>query len=82
MERSKVYEIIDGERDYQDSLVGNKYEEVAHPVAAEILMMEEYVSRARQAWTKNKGDEAALAMVRKATALGVRCMEHHGAPAR
>lgn len=82
MERQEVYNLIDGERDYQDSVIGNKYAHVAHPVAAEILMIEEYAARARVEWTDNKGDEAALAMVRKVAGLCVRCMEHHGAPER
>lgn len=81
--RSEVYAVIDGEREYQEIVVGNKYGVgKIHPVAAEILMIETYAARARVVWTDNKGDEAALAMVRKVAALAVRCLEHHGAPAR
>lgn len=82
MERQEVYKLIDGEREYQNEIVGNKYSHVAHPVAAEILMMEEYIQRARELWTDVKGDEAALDMVRKVAGLAVRCMENHGAPER
>lgn len=82
MERTDVYKLIDGERDYQDKVQGNKYDLKAHPVAAEILMMQQYANDAANAWTHNKGDDIALAMIRKVAALGIRCMEHHGAPAR
>lgn len=82
--RSEVYRAIDSERAYQDSVVKNKYgnETEGHPVAAEILMIEEYAVRARKEWTDRKGDEAALNTVRKIAGLCVRCLEHHGAPHR
>jgi hypothetical protein len=82
--RAEVYRAIDSERNYHDSVVKNKYGNDAegHPVAAEILMIEEYAARARKEWTDQKGDEAALNMIRKVAGLCVRCMEHHGAPHR
>lgn len=84
--RDEVYAAIDGEREYQDNTISNKFGvqrgEVIHPVAAEILMMEDYVQRARKEWTDNKGVEPALQMVRKVAGLAVRCMENHGAPKR
>lgn len=82
--RQEVYNAIDSERNYQDNIIKNKYgnDDVGHPVAAEILMIEDYAARARKEWTDNKGDDAALAMVRKVAGLAVRCMEHHGAPRR
>jgi len=84
--RSEVYKAIDSERDYQDGRIAEKFghqpDEPTHPVAAEILMMESYVARARAAWVDNKGVEPALHMVRKVAGLAVRCMEHHGAPMR
>jgi len=84
--RSEVYKAIDGERDYQNSRISNKFGhqpgEHQHPVAAEILMMEDYIQRARKEWTDNKGVVPALHMVRKVAGLAVRCMEHHGAPER
>jgi len=84
--RDEVYAAIDGERDYQDNTISNKFghqrDEVCHPVAAEILMMEDYIARARKAWTDEKGTGPALQMVRKVAGLAVRCMENHGAPKR
>jgi hypothetical protein len=83
MDRQEVYRAIDSERDYQDSLIeGGKFEQSVHSVAAEILMMEDYVARARKAFTDNYGDEAALEVVRKIAGLAVRCMEHHGVKSR
>lgn len=81
--REKVYEAIDTERAYQDTRISNKFEQPAGgimwPVPAEILMMEEYIKRAREEWTNQKGDVPALHMIRKVAGLAVRCMEHHGA---
>lgn len=82
IQRENAFAAINSEREYQDNVVGNKYSQAMHTVAAEILMMEEYIQRARFMWINNAGDEAALKEIRKATALGVRCMEHHGAPLR
>jgi len=81
--RDEVYAAIDGERDYQDSLrETGQFANLTHPVAAEILMLESYVARARASWVDNKGVEPALQMIRKVAGIAVRCMETHGAPKR
>jgi len=83
MERQDVYKIIDAERDYQDSL--QKWNHEGHPpVAAEILLMEEYLQQAKKAWVTNSapGEKPALAKLRSVIALGIRCMENHGAVPR
>lgn len=84
--REKVYEVIDGERDYQKRLHGND------PTAVNsfILYMEHYLTRAREiASTCQDGNnypgspgQSSLECVRKVVALGVACMEQHGAPKR
>ena len=51
-------------------------------VAEEILMLEEYIARARLEWTRNQGDEQALDVVRKVSALALRCLANHGCPPR
>lgn len=80
MNRSKVYSVIDSERDYQDALIaGGTYEKAIHTVGEEVLMICHYSDLAKEAWTKNYGDVAALNQVRKIAALCVRCMENHGA---
>ena len=82
--REQVYKALDGERDYQESRWNAEY----HEVAAFILYMEEYLARTRELASTladneaNENGESALDFVRKVTALGVACMEQHGAPRR
>lgn len=79
--RSDVYWAIDGERDYQDSKWRRPDDKVM-TVGEHLVLLEEYIQRARQAWTDNVGDAAALEVIRKVAAIAVRCMELHGAPRR
>ena len=83
MNREQVYEIINGEREYQDALVQRGvYEKQVHTVGEEILMICHYSDLAKESWTKNYGDTEALKQIRKIAALCVRCMENHGATPR
>jgi hypothetical protein len=84
MERSDVYKLIDGERDYQDSLGPDRREprETSHSVGAYVTMLSAYTHKAVLAWTENPGDRSALDVVRKIAGIAVRCMEEHGAPPR
>ena len=78
--RSDVYKAIDTERDYQDSLNGRKLES-----GEEILLIQEYVERARLEWTEDfneNPDSPYLHMVRKIAGIAVRCLENYGAPLR
>lgn len=76
--RNKVYTAIDGERAYQNMLNGRTLE-----IGEEILLLEEYVTRARVQWTGNfASEESILHMIRKVAGIAVRCMEHHGALGR
>lgn len=77
--RTDVYAALDGERDYQDRKWGPAGEQQQLP--AWVLFMEDYVARARREATNGHFADA-LENVRKATALGVACMEEHGAPPR
>lgn len=86
--RPEVYKVIDGERDYQDAGRGNaKRHEgaiangVIRPMTPGeyLLCMEQCLSDARAAWYKPNGGVACLDPLRKVVALGVACMEHHGA---
>jgi len=86
--RSEVYKALDSERDYQDKRWENyRGLDGVHENATDrtldefILYMEEYLQMARS--HSVHGQEAeGLNMVRKVTALGVGCMERHGAPQR
>jgi hypothetical protein len=86
MERKEVYKLIDGERDYQDetwvarrTADGTPDEE--KPVAEWINYIEYHLSKAKEK-VYHLDTKAALAEIRKVTALGVRTMEIHGAPER
>lgn len=86
IDRAVVYDVIDGERAYQDRGAGNaKRHENQPPVMTPgeyLLCMEEVFEQARAAWYKPDGSRVCLESVRKIAALGVACMEHHGAPPR
>lgn len=86
MERRDVYKRIDGERDYQDktwvarrTADGTPDEE--KPVAEWINYIEYHLSKAKER-VYHLDTQAALAEIRKVTALGVRTMEIHGCPER
>ena len=76
MKRSGVYLLIDEERNYQDKV---EWDHQGKPtVEAEILMIEEYVAKARQAWVTSDGDKPSLHELRKVAAMAIRCLENHG----
>jgi hypothetical protein len=86
--REQVYAAIDSERAYQDRVwIENAglTEEPVRTVAEELLMLEEYVTRARVAWTNApRNVEAAITtdILRKCAGICVRAMENFGAPVR
>lgn len=84
--RDEVYAVIDGERSYQDAGRGNaQRHEGENPVLTPgeyILCIERCLFRARETWYHPDGGVKCLDDIRKATALGVAMMEHHGAPPR
>lgn len=86
--REKVYEVLDGERDYQTKW-DTAESQGLHETGAFILFMEHYLAEARELEsTRENGNnapfvgEGSLDFVRKVTALGVACMEQNGAPPR
>lgn len=87
--REEVYRAIDSERDYQTRVwrenAGLSETEPVRTVAEELLMLEDYVARARTAWTNAKRDvevEVTTDILRKCAGICVRAMENHGAPVR
>jgi len=83
MKRQQVYELIDGERQYQEDmpLHQDKKQQAETPVASWIIYMENLLAMA-----KNKiyylDEKSALEYIRKCTAVGVACMEHNETPPR
>jgi len=85
--RSEVYEAIDGEREYQERRWNPDTTSTggAHSVTEFLVYMQDYVNEALHHVSRNADPEAslvALNVVRKVAALGVACMEQHGAPRR
>lgn len=80
IERSKVYAAIDGERDYQNEVWFHGNDQ---SLGEFILMLECYVSQAREQWqTSEEPEIEAQHSIRKIAAIAVQCMEKHGAPQR
>lgn len=87
MSRKEVYKRIDEERNYQDSFIDDMVETpdgMSMAVGEEILLIEEYIAKARTEWTNDftQPEVSALHMIRKIAGICVRCMENHGAPKR
>lgn len=86
--REVVYQIIDGEREYQDSRRindGSTSSDGSHTPEEFLLYMNDYLQEAMHVASRVWGDgckPAILDIVRKVTALGVACMEENGAVAR
>lgn len=84
-DRASVYAAIDGERQYQIDQQGNAKRHDGQPPMTpgeHLIAMEHVLTIARTAWYAPNGGTACLEHIRKATALGVACMELYGAPER
>lgn len=87
MTRKEVYNLIDGERAYQDSLwnpsttpTGGK-----HSPTEWLVYIQTYAQKALIVGTEESDTTARpkqLATLRKIAGMAVACMEEHGAPAR
>lgn len=51
-------------------------------VPEELLLLEEYIGRARTAWVDLPDDNPALHVVRKVAAIALRCLANHECPER
>lgn len=81
MERTKIYEAINSERDYQDQKWGTPKEH-PHEVGGYITLMRNLLNRAEKAWAESSSNDTALAELRKTVAVGVACFEQHGVSRR
>ena len=78
MYRHLIYELIDKERAYQDSLGSDRTDGRRHNVGEELILMEVYLRKAFDAWAYNPGDSHSLKHILQVAAIAVRAME--GAP--
>ena len=79
-----VYKAIDSERAYHIRNAKDKdWNHKDRPtIGHEILLMEEYLLKARQMWTSTNDPAPVLDILRKISGMTVRCFENHGVPSR
>lgn len=85
MKRSEVYNLIDGERAYQDKLWLQNAAHAPQPlrIGEDLLLIEQYINLARTEWTSESRPEVkTMAIIRKIAGITVRSMEVNGAPPR
>jgi hypothetical protein len=80
MERSEVYKLIDGERDYQEIKWGPDVSSSGGKHSAEewLMYMEDYLNEAKHILSREATQTAlpkAMDCIRKITAMGVKAME-------
>ena len=85
--RKEVFDAINEERDYQDSLWGERVQSPSgrHSVPCWILYMEDYLREAREQvvrYAAPNSDNEALHTIRKIAAMAVVCMEQNGVQKR
>lgn len=82
MTRDEVYNLINGERSYQNNLPPHRSDGKDKSVGEYLTMLRHYLNAADSAWTVNRGDYEALDNIRKIAGISVRCMEEHETPPR
>ena len=80
--RQAVYDALNGERDYQDSMWGGAAHDHQTTVGDFLTYMRVYLNQADMCQTKMVGSVVALHQVRKVAALAVACMEYNGVHTR
>lgn len=80
--RETVYRCIDRERDYQDWRFTDTGRDAIDRSLDEFILYLQQYAREAGSLTTHGNEIEALHFVRKVTALGVGCMERHGAPWR
>ena len=74
--RDKAYDAIDGERAYQDDRFDGRK---PLSVGETILVLDEYVMKAKLSWSQEKRPEAhTMGIIRKIAGIAVHAMEDHG----
>jgi hypothetical protein len=76
--RTEVYAAVSDERVYQERKWGT-IEEHPHEVGGWLTIMRKLLTNAETAWVTSRGDIGALEEIRQVVAVGVACMEQHGA---
>lgn len=92
MRRKYIYEIIDGERSYQEQVWGangskrtsqtNNSDPSKHDIGSWIVFMDYYLDLAKKEISTTDKETQVLDILRKVVALGIACFEQHGVPER
>ena len=84
MNRLDVYEIIDGERDYQEILKNKNGWNSTHSLGEFLVLLDVYINKAKSTWCLENDKDAKKTkdIIRKIAALSVACMEENGSQAR
>lgn len=77
----EVLSAVHDERVFQNRKWGTMTEH-SHEVGGYLTIMRKLLTDAEAAWTSSKGDEGSLDEIRKVVAVGIACMEQHGAVIR
>lgn len=77
----EVLSAIHDERVFQNRKWGTIAEH-PHEVGGYLTLMRKLLSDAEQTWSTQRGDIGALDEIRKVVAVGIACMEQHGAVPR
>lgn len=83
--RKEVYEALDSERNYQRKWETESESKGVHSISEFLAYMEDYIDEAQHVLAREARQIAypkVVHILRKVTALGVACMEQHGAPRR
>ena len=75
--QNSVLEAIKRERVYQDNKHGT-IEQHSHSVGEWLLIMEDELQEAKNAWCREHSDTRALEEILQVIAVGVACLEQHG----
>lgn len=78
--QKQVFAAIETERRFQNLDAKQKKQEDALPVAGEMIVLDQLLADARQAYLKAEiyKDTAALDVIRQIAGVAVRCLEIHG----
>lgn len=76
--RKQVFDLIDDERDYQDAHAAGWNHRGSPAVEAELLMLEHYITLARQEWVRTSDPAPVLDVLRKIAGIATRALENHG----
>lgn len=81
--REEVFEAINSERDYQDSLWSEEGHRNPLLIGEFLVLLSVYIRKAQEEWTvEPKPEINSLNTVRKIAGIAVNCMEQNGAPKR